>query len=382
MTWSDLEAIVLPQAARTPFARTDEVNGMTKRGGWVLLASATVGLFPGCWLMDRTDRGSIVGEDSSPLTRVPDPSDFSPTAPRDPTSHPDGRQSSSPYNMTISTDEETRSLDQLLQEIKPEEPKSDRDQSTRGSIKYAPSLVDNIQPVQASMPPPPKQDHPLMATLRAYLEQDEQAATRQLEASSLANVELMRTLLPLVVRASRQELDRSRPEEVQARLREYQELTRQLQAHLGLAISKLCFCRKKPEGFGLYDELPWNCSFESGVDGQPGEKVLVYVELKNFASKQRGGTFETAFAGSIELRDLQGRSVAKISFPTVSERTLSLKQDCFVTFQFHVPPHVPPNRYTMWVEVRDVLAQENQARVAKRSLDFRIVEPQSYSRGR
>jgi hypothetical protein len=338
--------------------------------------------------MDRSDRSSIVEEGPHPHAGHPDHpnSGISPDQSNELAANRGQQQPYSPYNLTITTeeqkaDEETASLDRLLQDIRPAEPKPGPPGSAAGDIKYTPPLMEGTQIIQASAPAP-RQDPPLIATLRAYLEQDEQAAARHLESGSLANAELMRSLLPLVVRASQQELDRSRPEEVQARLLEYQELTRRLQARLGLTLSKLCFCRKKPEGFGLYDELPWNCTFEAGVDGQPGEKVLVYVELKNFISKQRGATYEIAFAGAVEIRDMQGRSVAKISFPTVSERTLSLKQDCFVAFQFHVPPQVPPNRYTMWVEVRDVLARGDQLHVARRSLDFRIVEPRSYSRGR
>jgi hypothetical protein len=149
----------------------------------------------------------------------------------------------------------------------------------------------------------------------------------------------------------------------------------------------MLFCRQI-DYYGEYvprEAVNGIAAFEAGTGDQPGEPVLVYVELRNVSSKRHGDSYETRLAGSIELLDFEGQSAYRKDVKPAPHVSQSALHDFFINCSFSVPRKVPPGRYTLRVEVRDITdlpadpSAVKQAppgyRVARQTLDLQIVEP-------
>jgi hypothetical protein len=230
--------------------------------------------------------------------------------------------------------------------------------------KPAPKPVERAP--EAIAPAPPPHDPPAVAALRAYLDNKPGAARAALNA-----------LLPVIASAGLSEMD-SGPGGVDRVLEQIDLLTTTLRPRGSLALSKVCFTRHI-EGFGLYEPLatPDSCPvFLSGLEGRPGERVQVYVEVQNLACRHVGPFWETAVASTVEIRsdslvDDPNSRPRVMPRPARPDRSRSPRQDYFLNIQFHIPPRLPPGRYKMRVEVRDDIT----GRVQDRTLEFRVEAP-------
>jgi hypothetical protein len=181
-------------------------------------------------------------------------------------------------------------------------------------------------------------------------------------------------LLLLAGRIGKDGLEHIRPDERLILLEQVNRVAERLRKEAPLTISKMCFCREV-KAFGVYDELSSNYQFLAGSDGRPGERVRVYVEVRNFDNNVRGGVYETVLSSRLEIRDEEGKKVVEIKPATSPDRSLTPRQDYYITFEFHVPPQLPPGRlYTLWVHLRDDTTQGEGGppRVAHRWLDFHV----------
>ncbi len=154
-------------------------------------------------------------------------------------------------------------------------------------------------------------------------------------------------------------------------------LAETLRSREPLMLSKVCFTRNI-EGFGVYEPLPApdGCPvFQCGLDGRPGDRVQVYVEVRNFASRSVGPYWETALASTLEIRSnnvVGNQEPRRLERPARPDRSLSPRQDYFLNIQFHIPPRLPPGRYKLRVEVRDeITARVNRDWI----LEFRVEAP-------
>jgi hypothetical protein len=147
------------------------------------------------------------------------------------------------------------------------------------------------------------------------------------------------------------DLGRASPQEAAVLLDRLNVLAQALRARAPLTLDKVCFCRKV-WSFGAYEPLPGDYPFQAGAGDLPGERVQVYVEVRNFTSRPRGDFYETRLAGTLEILDFGGGQVALFHLPCV-DGSRTPRQDCFINFQFPVPPKVPPGQYTLRIQVRD-----------------------------
>ncbi len=246
-----------------------------------------------------------------------------------------------------------------------------------GPIVSAPVQVRPIVTATASPAGPKEADAPLVAALRCALEKHPREAGKLLDAGARPNRDLLLALVRLTAELDGRDLDRLPPEELAASLEQVAGIVRALRQKAPLTLGNVHFCRRIT-GFGRYEALPVGHSFQVGAGKQPGERVQVYAEVRNFRSVLREGQFETVLASSLEVRNEQGRREVMMNLGSCTDRSQTPRQDYFLNFQFHVPPRLPPGLYTLWVTVKDVTLRGGQpgpAREARTSLDFKVVAP-------
>src|SRR5262249_34281936 len=129
----------------------------------------------------------------------------------------------------------------------------------------------------------------------------EDEAQRCLEKIQAGNLDLLFQLL-LSAQVNDQALVERLPEkEVATLLLQLDSYAATLRKRAPLQLPPIRFCRKI-KAFGVFDPLPENPCFEAGPRGLPGESVLVYVEVRNFASRDLGQQrFKTALTPRLEI---------------------------------------------------------------------------------
>jgi hypothetical protein len=245
-----------------------------------------------------------------------------------------------------------------------------------------PELTPPPQP--AGPPPAPPPEAPLAAALRCALAKDPRQALELLQRHDTPDRELLRALLRLAAGLAPGDLERLPPHEVAAALEQLHKLVLALQRRAPLALDKLCFCRTI-HNFGQYEALPAGYEFQAGIDSRPGERVQVYAEVRNLSCAPRGPAFETVLSSELEIQERnlsrRGRRVVTMNLGTHTDRSQTPRQDFFLNCRFNVPEKLPPGLYTLQVTVKDVTPSADgrpvSARVARRSLDFKVVAPGS-----
>jgi hypothetical protein len=217
-----------------------------------------------------------------------------------------------------------------------------------------------------------KPEEPLVAALRCYLDKRPAEAVEHIQACDKANQEALLCLLPLAVRLSEGSLHRARPDEMAEMVDGLRGVEASLQKRAALRIEKMRFCRQV-RAFGDYEPIePGQAAFEAGSGGQDGELIQVYVEVRNFASEAQGPFQVTRLASSAEIRDYAHKTVKRVDFDVYTDRCRSPRQDYFIRYSFRVPRDLPPGPYTLWISVKDDLAQPARP-PAEKSLDFRVI---------
>jgi hypothetical protein len=238
----------------------------------------------------------------------------------------------------------------------------------------APNAAPPLPPTEP--PPAPRPDAPLVAALRCVLNKHPDQARQVLEKDGRSDRELLLGLLRLAGSLSEGEIEGLSPEEVAVTLEHLHVLAQRLRPRASLQLERMCFCRRI-ESFGQYDPLPISHAFQAGSAGRPGERVQVYVEVRNFDSAARQNHFETKLNSALEIIDEQRRRVVVMNLGTCTDVSQTPRQDYFLNFQFHVPAGMPPGLYTLWVTVKDETpaGPGHKVRVARQSLDFRVGPP-------
>jgi hypothetical protein len=217
-----------------------------------------------------------------------------------------------------------------------------------------------------------------VAALRCLLERRPSEAFELLNGYDAASRDALRTLLPLVALVGGEGgLEHASPQEAAALLDQLRRLEAALRPHAALTLDKLCFCRTI-KGFGKFVVRPGDQAFLTAAEDRPGDHVEVYVEVRNFTSRLDGDAYWLALAGRLEIHDFNGHVIWQRDIP-MRDWSHSLRTDYFINVQFHLPPGMPEGRYTLSVEVKDMLdpalASGGEPRSAKRSLDFAVGSP-------
>jgi hypothetical protein len=230
-------------------------------------------------------------------------------------------------------------------------------------------------PTQPAPPPDPA----LVAAVRAYLGGDLEGARRLLGNSrSETTIGTQEELLALLTRLQERDLDQLPTEEVGLMLTRVEQLMRVVQARAPLLMDNVCFCRRI-KTYGVYDPLPIDPTtrlptFQAGTSGQPGERACVYAELRNVLTRKVDNWHVVALDGTLEIKELSSdRTVFRTDVPATPDRSRSPRMDCYVGYEFNIPPGLPPGSYTLRIQVRDLASR--QPRLAHKSLDFRVIDP-------
>jgi hypothetical protein len=129
-------------------------------------------------------------------------------------------------------------------------------------------------------------------------------------------------------------------------LRQLRESLDHLAAVSTLDIRNAAFCTRV-DSFGRYEE------FEK-YEFQPGQEVLFYVEIDNFATKQTAEGFESAFQATYQILDPTGRPVFDQELPLQSEICRNRRRDLFIAYQIWMPRRIYPGPYTLQLTVEDL----------------------------
>ena len=220
-------------------------------------------------------------------------------------------------------------------------------------------------------------ESPLLTAFRSLLANRSADAVEQLQTYDATSRELLMTLLPMAARVGDGGIDHSTPQETAVLLEQLRTLEGVLKPRAALALDQVCFCRKV-NGFGHYEPWPDNHVFQAGTADQRGERMQVYVEVRNFASRLNGTAYETSLGGVVEVRDADNKPISRLDFPPRVDRSQTPRADYILNFQFYLPAPLPEGRYTLNVMVKDVLnpaTSDAASRNASRTLHFTVGAP-------
>lgn len=233
-----------------------------------------------------------------------------------------------------------------------------------------------FNPLLESRPRGPRPDIPLVAAVRAHLDNQFAAAVGHLASYERPNQELLLLLLPILDAARTTDLTGRDPKAASLLMQQLEAAAELTAKNAPLEIKTAAFVYRVVQ-FGVYDPLP------AGHRFLPGGIGLLYAEIDHVpvleATKSNGErSFVTRLSGSIQLQDSTGRPVelfdAEKSKPvpeltfTQADFTRSPVRDFFLKIEFPVPEK--PGRYTLALEVRDPTAQGN--RRTRKVVEFQV----------
>ncbi len=230
-------------------------------------------------------------------------------------------------------------------------------------------------PLTLSQPVP---DPPLLAAMRAYVENRPDDAIRHLEKLDRPNQEFALAVMPVLARGAAINHAAPDPQEAAHLADQLNAAAVRLEAKAALRVEKVAFC-KKISGFGRYD--PW----PTAQPYRPGDLAQLYVEVRNLGSTSEAGKGGEAYVSravvSLEVRDAKGTVVEQtdpadyrqrvpvVRFPH-DEPSRSPIRDYFQPYRINIPSK--PGVYTVTVEVRDP-ASGRTAR--SQPAEFRVAGP-------
>jgi hypothetical protein len=129
-------------------------------------------------------------------------------------------------------------------------------------------------------------------------------------------------------------------------------------AALECSVPKLC---SQVWSFQKYREFP-------NPDFTPGQEVILYWEVRNFASEKVRDGWKTRLQPRIELVNPQGRTTPE-EYSSQEETTEVRRRDYFFTIRYRLPKDLAPGDHTLRVITSDRLAE----RTVERDVPIRVV---------
>ena len=143
-------------------------------------------------------------------------------------------------------------------------------------------------------------------------------------------------------------------------LRELREAADYLSNQSTLDVRNLAFC-ERVDSFGVYTPV-------KSVAFKPGQPVLLYVEIDNFAVHQSGDKYETRFHAEYNLIGPSGYRFNKKFNPVEELDGRNRRHDFFVSYYVEIPTDLAPGQYRLQLVVEDVIGQKS----SEAFIDFRI----------
>jgi hypothetical protein len=213
---------------------------------------------------------------------------------------------------------------------------------------------------------------PLVEALQCVLDNRHNEALQLLRKYDQPTQEVFLCLLPILGRMTQKSIDQMSPSEVAVLGELLHSLSVTLRPHSQLVIDKASFC-EWITSFGLYKPVPEGHAFLGSTPHRPGELVQLYVELRNFASEFKNGSYATRLSSSVEIRDQKGDQVWLFRFDDGKQpiRSRTLLHDYFNNYCFYVPNNLPAGTYQLIIQVSDE-TRAGEPRTASKTLEFRV----------
>jgi hypothetical protein len=219
---------------------------------------------------------------------------------------------------------------------------------------------------------------PLLAAMRAYVENRPDDAIRHLEKLDRPNQDFALAVMPALARGAAMNLAAPDPQEAAHLADQLTGAANKLEAKAALRIEKVAFCTKVG-GYGRFDLWP------DARPYRPNDPALLYVEVRNVTSTPSTGpggeTYLSRAMVSLEVRDSK-MNVVEIVDPADwrrrvtaarfvhEERTRSAVRDYYQPYRFLVPSQ--PGVYTVTVEVKDPIGGRS---ARSQPTEFRVTGP-------
>jgi hypothetical protein len=230
-----------------------------------------------------------------------------------------------------------------------------------------------LQPAGGSKGPPigmgpEPNEQPLVSALHCLLDNKPKEALRYLEGFDGKKQELIMRLLAPLAMLNDKTIDQLSRDEKEALEKQIQGLELVLRDPSELVITKMCLC-ERIDGYRQYKALPDGHVFQPASKGKWGERVLVYVELRDISFELRDNYYISGLHGKISIRDSQGE-VWQHNFRDREPQIQKEEQPCsdsFRRYDFEVPS-MPAGKYTLAIEITDELHEPH--RVAHKLVEF------------
>jgi len=249
-----------------------------------------------------------------------------------------------------------------------------------------PPLVDLTKPSPPPKPSPnpdpnpaahqevsPEFNNALVVALNYMLKGQAPKAMESLKAYSPATQEYLWELLPILECLDKKGDKPLTAVDILKLQKQLENLMQTLRSRADLVIDKMCFC-ECIKGYDNYEPLPEGYEFKptQGNGKRPGDLVQIYLQLRNFGSKEDHGQFITCLNSTVELHQMFGkekRAVWTKNFLTdrTPLRNPTMRNECFTKHTF-CAPEIPPGRYMLTVQVVDQTGQPY--RTASKTIDF------------
>jgi hypothetical protein len=235
----------------------------------------------------------------------------------------------------------------------PAGPAAQQPPATQPTGHVTPAAVVEPGPV-APQPIGPALEPPLLAAVRAYVENRPDRAIELLRSLDKSNQDFVLALLPVLARGAGADLNND-PATVAALVDQLYAVAARIESRAALRIEKVAFCNDVA-GFGRFVPRP------PGDAYRPNERAQFYLEVRNLTSEPAGAEFLTYVHATVEVRDAHQRLVEQIDpddfrrrVPVVRyERRLPSRSplhDFHILYIFSAPP--APGVYTITLELRD-----------------------------
>jgi hypothetical protein len=160
-------------------------------------------------------------------------------------------------------------------------------------------------------------------------------------------------------------LDDQRMPDSQRRAAEAAQHLREATAKLGqaasLVVRNLAFC-SEVTSYGVFKPF-------TKYEFKPGQEVLLYAELENFASETTEKGYHTALKSSYQILDSRGARVAEQEFPVTEEVCRNSRRDFFIRYFVYMPKRIYDGNYTLQLTIEDTQGKK----VGQSTIEFAIV---------
>ena len=123
-----------------------------------------------------------------------------------------------------------------------------------------------------------------------------------------------------------------------------------------LDVRNLAFC-SKVDSYGRFDEF-------KTYGFKPGQEVLLYVEVDNFAVESDSNGHETELQGEYTIFNVDGKRVASAVLLLDKQVSKNRRHDYFIAYRIFMPKNIEQGHHTLQLTIEDVKgSKSNQSTV-------------------